>query len=153
MAGAYSDPLQLELVEEGLEGGGGLSQRGEAGGENALETRGQVRLPPHLPQAEHALLTAHQLDGQTHARARTHARTHAHTHVREHQTMMLFVCEIDIKKQDYFLSSSHFCDPVEKYFFQYKYLCPHDIYSVLITAFEGYHLRCHFESKGNINKK
>lgn len=65
-AGAYSDVVQLELVEEGLEGGGVLPQRGEAGGEHALETRGQVGLPPHLPQAEHTLLTAHQLDRETH---------------------------------------------------------------------------------------
>jgi len=77
-AGAYGDVVQLELVEEGLEGGGVLPQRGEAGGEHALETRGQVGLPPHLPQAEQTLLTAHQLDRET------------HTHITEDQTMMLF---------------------------------------------------------------
>lgn len=57
----YSDSLELELVVEGFEGRDVLLERREVGRENTLETGGQVVLPPHLPQAEQAVLTAQKL--------------------------------------------------------------------------------------------
>lgn len=41
-----------------------LAERRKVGRENTLETGGQVVLPPHLPQAEHTVLTAQKLDTQ-----------------------------------------------------------------------------------------
>lgn len=60
----HSDSLELELVVEGFESGGVLAERREVSGENALEARRQVVLPPHLPQAENAVFTAQELHTQ-----------------------------------------------------------------------------------------
>lgn len=57
----HSDSLELELVVEGFESGYVLVERREVGGENTLEARRQVVLPPHLPQAENAVFTAQEL--------------------------------------------------------------------------------------------
>lgn len=57
----HSDSLELELVVEGFESGDVLVERREVSGENTLEARGQVVLPPHLPQAENAVFTAQEL--------------------------------------------------------------------------------------------
>lgn len=54
---------------EGFESRDVLVERREVSREPALEAGGQVFLPPHLPQAEHAVLTAQEL----------HAHTHTHT--------------------------------------------------------------------------
>lgn len=62
----YSDSLELELVVKGFEGRDLLVERREVGGENTLETGGQVVFPPHLPQAEHTVLTAQKLHNKTH---------------------------------------------------------------------------------------
>lgn len=57
----YSDSLELELVVKGFECRDLLVEWREVGRENTLETGRQVIFPPHLPQAEHTVLTAHQL--------------------------------------------------------------------------------------------
>lgn len=57
----HSDSLELELVVEGFECGYVSVERREIGGENTLEARRQVVLPPHLPQAENAVFTAQEL--------------------------------------------------------------------------------------------
>lgn len=46
---------------EGFESRDVLVERREVSRENTLETGGQVVLPPHLPQAEHTVLTAQKL--------------------------------------------------------------------------------------------
>lgn len=61
----YGDSLQLELIVEGFEGRDVLVEWREVSGENTLETGGQVILPPHLPQAEHTVLTAQELHTHT----------------------------------------------------------------------------------------
>lgn len=61
----YSDSLELELVVERFEGRDLLVERREVGRENTLETGGQVVLPPHLPHAEHTVLTAQKLHTHT----------------------------------------------------------------------------------------
>lgn len=62
----YVNSLKLELVVKGFEGRYLLVEWREVGRENTLETGGQVILPPHLPQAEHTVLTAQKLHKTTH---------------------------------------------------------------------------------------
>lgn len=57
----YRDSLELELVVEGFEGRDVLVEWREVSRKNTLETGGQVVFPPHLPQAEHTVLTAQKL--------------------------------------------------------------------------------------------
>lgn len=60
---------------EGFEGRDVLVEWGEVGREYTVETGGQVSLPPHLPQAEHTLLTAHQLDTYMYTHTQTKTKT------------------------------------------------------------------------------
>lgn len=57
----HCDSFQLELVVEEFENGDILVEWREIGGENTLKTGGQVVLPPHLPQTEHAVFAAQKL--------------------------------------------------------------------------------------------
>jgi len=84
---------------EGFEGGDVLFGWREVGGEDALEAGGQVVLPPHLPQAEHAVLATQKL--------------HTNTHIHKHTHDLEFVCvwpESHLSRFLYFVVD---CSPVE----------------------------------------